>query len=95
MIVAFVSTFSEQATSAVADVKAGRPVRLSFLSDTGIHAERAKIVWIGGALSGLRHLGDREVMYMGQSGGTVVLYDFNFKRSLRIPSSKVAVSILS
>jgi cysteine synthase len=54
----------------------------------------AWIAWIGDALSGLRRLGKRHLMYLGQSGGAVVLYDVDFRRSIRIPSSKVAVVIL-
>jgi phosphoglycerol transferase MdoB-like AlkP superfamily enzyme len=94
VVVAYVGTFSRQATSAVATVKAGRPVRLKFLIDTGIHAERARIAWIGDAPSGLRGLSTHTLMYIGQSGGAVVLYDVDGKRSIRIPSSKVAVAIL-
>jgi hypothetical protein len=85
--------FSEQATWAANRVEAGKSVRLSFLSDTGIHAERARIAWIGAAPKGLADLGTHRLMFMGQSGGAVVLYDVDDKESIRVPSSTLAVSI--
>jgi hypothetical protein len=86
--------FWGQATAAANDVEAGKPVRLSFLSDTGIHAEKARITWIGDAPKALTDLPTHKLMFLGQSGGTVVLYDVDDKRSIRIPSSNVAVLIL-
>jgi hypothetical protein len=86
--------FHDQATWAADRVETGRPVRMSFLADTGIHAEKAKITWIGAAPAGLTDLPIHRLMYLGQSGGDVVLYDVDDDRSLRMPSSKVAVSIV-
>jgi hypothetical protein len=86
--------FWGQATAAANDVEAGKPVRLSFLSDTGIHAEKARITWIGDAPEALTDLSTHDLMFLGQSVGTVVLYDVDDKQSVRIPSSNVAVSIM-
>src|SRR5262245_19497354 len=71
------------------DGHAGTPL---FFLDTGIRAERAKVLWLGPA-HGPKGLKDH-LAYLGSAGGSVVLYDVDTRRSLRIPSNDVAVSIL-
>ena len=85
--------FRSQALWAANRVEAGKPVQLSFVSDTGIHAEKALITWTGDAPEGLADLPTHRLLYLGVAGGSVVLYDVDTKRSLRLPAGDVVVSI--
>jgi hypothetical protein len=94
IILGFVVFLAGQARSAANDVRSGHNVRPYFFLDTGIHAERATITWLGDAPRPLADVPTHRLMFMGESGGSVVLYDVDVKRSIRIPSSNVGVSIL-
>jgi hypothetical protein len=74
-------------------VQDGKTVRPPFLFDTGTRAHRASVKWVGDAPVGLSDVQTHRLMYLGESGGSVVLYDVDEKRSLRLPAGEVVVSI--
>ena len=76
------------------DVQDGKTVHPVFLIDTGVRAEKADISWTEEPPKGMKSVPRHRLMYLGESEGSVVLYDVDAKRSLRIPSSSVAVSIV-
>ena len=55
----------------------------------GLRAEHAHIIPVGQTLSRLPH----HSLYLGDSGGTSVLYDFDTSQTIRTPSSAIVVSI--
>ena len=77
-------------------VKQGDSVRSWFVLDFGIRGEPAEIAWIDPESAPKEHaeLQDHELMLLDHSGGTVTLYDVTEERTVQIPSSTVAVSVV-
>jgi hypothetical protein len=83
------------ARAAADKVEKGKAVRPAFMLDYGIRAEPARITWHDDAPAGLRELRSHGLMMLGNSAGTVVVYDdVDDKRTLRIPANAITVSVL-
>jgi hypothetical protein len=57
-----------------------------------VHAQPATLTWLGGTPPGHVPL-NRTVVYLGQSGGSIVVYDGGPDKTTRIPAGDVAVHI--
>jgi hypothetical protein len=84
------------------DVKAGRPVGpvlipgpLPPLPVLAVHADPATVEPTGkpGDAPAAERLQGRKLLYLGQSGGTVVLYDATTQRAVYVPSSSVILHV--
>jgi hypothetical protein len=65
-----------------------------FFLDTGIRAEKANISWlVKPPPQPLEDLPNHQLAFLGSSGGTVVLYDTEAKKSFLIPSNDVTLSL--
>jgi hypothetical protein len=84
------------------DVRAGKPVGpvlypgpLPPLPVLAIHADPATVEPTGrpGDAPAAERLRGRKLLYLGQSGGTVVLYDAATQRAVYVPSSSVILHV--
>jgi hypothetical protein len=94
----------ELAEGAARDVKAGKPVRpvrppvpgMSIpLTILAIHADPATVEPTGkpGASPAADRLRGRRLLYLGQAGGTIVLYDVAAQRAVYVPASAVILQV--
>jgi len=94
----------ELAEDAASDVKAGKPVGpvrprvpgMSIpLNILAIHADPATIEPAGkpGDSPAAERLRGRKLLYLGQSGGTVVLYDAAMQRAVYVPASSIILQV--
>jgi hypothetical protein len=108
LIILMVLILVFQAESAASDVKAGKavgPVRIPdylfvppFLWDVpvlAVHADPATVEATGkpGDSPAAERLRGRRLLYLGQSGGTVVLYDAAVQRALYVPASSIILQV--
>jgi hypothetical protein len=70
----------------------GRSIPLVILA---IHADPATVEPAGkaGDSPAVERLQDRELLYLGQSGGTVVLYDASSQRAVYVPASSIVLHV--
>jgi hypothetical protein len=85
------------AEEAAREVQAGRPVGpirygLPFLA---IHADPVWVEPVGkpGDSTAAERLRGRQLLYLGQSEGTVLLYDASFQRAIYVPASSIVLQV--
>jgi hypothetical protein len=90
------------AWTAANDVRAGRPVGPVLLSEEAlplpilaIHADPASVEPAGnpGDAPAAERLRGRKLLYLGQSNGTVVLYDATVQQAVYVPASAVILHV--
>jgi hypothetical protein len=79
------------------DVKIGEALTPGFFSESnplGLRAQPARITWLAeSAPAGLEPLADKPLLYLGEGGGMLVLFDPATDQALRVPSGAVVLSL--
>jgi hypothetical protein len=79
------------------DVRAGEAVTPTLFSRSnplGLRAQPARISWLeGSAPEGLQSFGDKPLLYLGEGGGMLVLFDPTTDQALRVPNGAVLLSL--
>ncbi len=80
--------------SQVKDGEAVTPAFISWTNPLGVRVQPARVTWLEGSPPAeLEAVAGKPLLYLGEAGGMLALFDPATDRALRVPAGAVALSL--